>query len=140
MKKFVIIVLLIALLGISFQPLTLSIKSFAANEENPSYKRGKEDGQRAANEDTEVLWSVVDFAYGFTLGPIAVVHSLISRYVLGPELPEERRAQIANHQRDYREGFKDGYLHIKERNSLIFRSTGWLGWVGTWAVLDQMKQ
>jgi len=141
MKRVIISLLLVSLLSISIQPLILSKQVTAANEESISYKRGKEDGRRAANEDTEVLWSVVDFAYGFTLGPIAVGHSLVSSYVLEkPELPEKRKRQISNRNRDYREGYKDGYFQVKNRNSLIARSTGWLGWLGTWVVMDQMNE
>lgn len=141
MKKLALYLLIVALLSITLQPLTFSLKAKAANEKSISYKRGKEAGRRAANKDTEIQWSVLDFAYGFTLGPIAVGHSIVSSYVLDdPDLPDQRRRQIYNNNRDYKEGFKDGYFDVKNRNSLIARTTGWIGWLGTWAVLDQMRQ
>nr|AGF93478.1 hypothetical protein FLSS-27_0027 [uncultured organism] len=113
----------------------------AADEKSPSYKRGKKAGRRAANRDTEIQWSIIDFVYGFTLGPIAVGHSLVSSYVLdNPDLPNKREDQIYNNNRDYKEGFKDGYFNVKNRNSLLARTTGWIGWIGTWAVLDQMQE
>jgi len=139
MKRYVACLVIVAFLSLILQPLAY-FPTLAANQETISYKRGKEDGRRAANEDTEVLWSVVDFAYGFTLGPIAVAHSLVSSYVLEQKLTEELRRQISHRNRDYREGFKDGYFHAKDRNSLVIRGTGWIGWLGTWAVMDQMNE
>lgn len=141
MKKIVVFLLLASLLSVSLQPFTFSVSAVAANEKSPSYRKGKKDGRRAGNKDTEIQWSVIDFVYGFTLGPIAVGHSIISNYVLeDPELPEDRRNQIYNRHSDYREGYKDGYFEVKGRNSLIARGTGWISWLGTWAVLDQMNQ
>lgn len=139
MRKIITLIVLIALLSGVLQPLTNTF--VLASEKSSSYKRGKEDGRRAGNKDTEILWSVIDFAYGFTLGPISVVHSLISSYILeDPELPDDRRSQTYNRNKDYKKGYKDGYFQVKGRNKLILRSTGWVSWIGTWAVLYQMRQ
>ena len=140
MRRCVAVLVLIAFLSVVLQHVTSSL-ALAANQEPPSYKRGKEAGQKAANKDTEVLWSVIDFAYGFTLGPIAVGHSLISNYILkSSKLPDERKRQIDHRRNSYQEGYQEGYRQTKGRNKLAIRATGWIGWIGTWAILDQMRQ
>ena len=140
MKKAVATLLFISILGLLFQPFTLSYQA-VAEERPPSFKRGLKNGKKDANRDTKIGWSLLDFTYGFIVGPVAVGHSLLSDYVLKlTELPDRRKRQIDNRSQAYQEGYKRGYFGTKGRNKLAIRATGWIGWIGTWAVLDQMKE
>ena len=139
MKTSVVILALIALLSIVIQVFTPSISVIAA-ETTTSYETGVVDGRRAANEDTELLEVLLNVAYGFVLGPIAVGHSLIADYWLkSSTLPSSRENQIAYRESEYQRGFRTGYLEIKKRNTLALRAAGWAGWIATWLVIDQAR-
>jgi len=139
MKKTVVTSVLIAFLSIVVLAFTPSISVIAA-ETTASYETGVVDGRRAANEDTELLEVLLNVAYGFILGPIAVGHSLIADYWLeSSALPTTRNNQIAYRESEYQRGFRTGYLEIKKRNTLALRAAGWAGWIATWFVIDQAR-
>lgn len=118
-----IAILLVASLFITFSaPFTLA--------QDTAYQRGYEEGKRAANQDTKIVGSLIESLWGFLLGPVPVLYSLI----FDSKVPARRLQRINHRSRDYREGFEDGYKERVERSTLLSRIGGWAGWIAVWAV------
>ncbi len=98
--------------------------------QNPIYKRGYEDGKRAANQDVESVKPFTEALWGALLGPIPVVHALVTE----SKVPSSRLRGIDNRNREYREGFKQGYKDTVQQTTLLSRIGGWAGWLIIWVV------
>lgn len=122
MKKAVAILLVASLCITFFVPVTLAQSS--------AYQQGYEDGKRAANQDIKIFGSLIEALWGFLLGPVPVLSSLL----FDSKVPARRLQSIKNRAGDYKRGYKEGYKNKVEQSTLLSRIGGWGGWIAVWAV------
>lgn len=94
------------------------------------YQEGYEAGERAALQDIRLLYKITDFLWGFMFGPLPVVYSLIDNV----KVPDKVVKAMDGRNPRYREGFKEGYKRTKKESKLLANFSGWIGWIGTWAI------
>lgn len=122
MKRPIAVLLVVSLCVTNLAPLAFS--------QGTAYQRGYEDGKRAANQDIKIFGSLIEALWGFLLGPVPVLHSLL----FDSKVPARRLQSIKNRSVDYKKGYKEGYKGKLEQSTLLSRVGWWGGWIAVWAV------